>query len=61
MTEAEGTREKSQQPGCGGDISACKQDTGEKKKRVKRSNSRGGGGDLSANTKNESIWWVSVL
>ena len=46
MTEAEGTREKSQQPGGGGDLSAYKQETGGTKERVKRSNSREGGGDL---------------
>ena len=35
-------------PGGGGDIFAYKRETGERKERVKRSNSLGGGGDLSA-------------
>ena len=56
----EGTREKIQQPR-GGDLSAYKRATAGRKERVKRSNSREGGGDLSANTKMKSIWWVSVL
>ena len=43
-------REKSQQPGGGGDLLAYKQESCERKDRVKRSNSRGGGGDLVANT-----------
>ena len=49
----EGTREKSQQPGGGRYLSVNKKGTGGRKERVKRSNSRGGGGDLSANTNNE--------
>ena len=44
----EETRQKSRQPGDGGDLSACKQETGERKEHVKRSNSREGGEDLSA-------------
>ena len=51
-------REKSQQPRGGGDLPAYKQETVKRKERVKRSNSRGGGGDLSANTVTKSIWWV---
>ena len=53
MKKAEGTREKSLQPGDDRYLSAYKQETDGTKERVKRSNNRGGGGDLSANTKNE--------
>ena len=45
-----GRRGKSQQPGGGGDLLAYKQETRERKQRVRMSNSQGVGGDLSANT-----------
>ena len=52
MKRVEGrNREKSQQPGGGGDLFAYNQETGEREERVKRSNSRGRGGDFSANAK----------
>ena len=40
--------------GGGGDLLAYKQETGEREERVKRSNSWGRGGDISANTKKNS-------